>query len=108
MQTIHEKHNDLHPVMDTFGHSPLGKIIQKAKYLLKLDQVMQTLLPPEFVNHVQVMNIKQGVVILGVDSAAISTRIQLMSADILSALQKKPGFKNVAGIQCKQILTRTA
>jgi hypothetical protein len=101
MQTIHEKPDDLHPVMNTFGDSALGKIIQKANYLLALDRAMQTILPSEFVNHCHVMNINQSVVILGVNSAAIATRIQLMSSDIISALQNIREFQGLLRIHCK-------
>lgn len=101
MQTIHEKQDDLHPVMETFGRSSLGKIIQKAKYLLALDHAMQTILPPEFANHCRVMNINQAILILGVDNAAIATRIQMLSADIIQKLRNNAEFKMVLGIQCK-------
>ncbi|OGT48808.1 MAG: hypothetical protein A3E82_08340 [Gammaproteobacteria bacterium RIFCSPHIGHO2_12_FULL_38_11] len=101
MQTIHEKPDDLHPVMDSLGHSSLGKIIRKAKYLLALDHALQTILPPEFANHCRVVNINQAIVILGIDSAAIATRIQMMSEDIVQRLRKNKEFKMVLGIQCK-------
>ena len=72
MQSLHEKQDDLHPVMDGFTHSSLGKIIQKAKWLLALNRHLQTILPESFAPDCHVMNVDQSVLILGVSNAAIA------------------------------------
>lgn len=101
MHRLHENSDDLHPVMDELTHSSLGKIIQKAKWLLALDRALQTILPPGFSAHVHVMNLNQHTLILGVRSAAISTRIQFMAADLILELRKTTEFQIVREIQCK-------
>ena len=101
MQTIHEKPDDLHPVMETFGRSSLGKIIAKAKHLLALDRAMQTILPPEFVNYCRVINTQQFTLILEVNNASMAMRIQMMTDQLLSELQKKPEFLEIRALRCK-------
>lgn len=101
MQRLQEKQDDLHPVMEGFAHSSLGKIIQKAKWLLTLNRTMQAILPAEFASYCHVMNVNQGVLILGVSSAAIATRIQFMSSQLTYTLQKQNEFRGIIGIQCK-------
>jgi hypothetical protein len=101
MQRLHENSDDLHPVMDELTHSSLGKIIQKAKWLLAMDRALQTILPPGFSAHVHVMNLNQQTLVLGVRSSAVATRIQFMAADLIQSLQKTDMFQIVREIQCK-------
>lgn len=101
MQSLHEKENDLHPVMEGFTRSSLGKIIQKAKWLLALDRALQTLLPPEFATYCHVMNVNQATLVLGVSSAAIAMRIRFVSSDLIQTLQKEPEWQMIREIQCK-------
>ena len=101
MQRLHEKPEDLHPVLEGFSHSSLGKVIQKAKKLLALDRYVQTILPAEFASFCHVMNVNQGTLVLGVSSAAIATRIRFMSSDLVREIQKKIEWQMIREIQCK-------
>jgi hypothetical protein len=101
MQRLHEKPADLHPVMDDLTHSFLGKIIQKAKWLLLLDCALQHALPPELASFCHVMNVNKGVLIIGVSSAAIATRLQFMASGILYTLQQNTAFRGIKEIHCK-------
>lgn len=103
MQTLYrnEKPDDLQPVMDCFQGTPLQKIVLKAKFLLALDQALQPILPESFRYACHVMNVHQGVVILGVSNASIATRIQFLSANLLQELRKKREYAQLTGIQCK-------
>lgn len=92
---------DLNPVMEELTHSSLGKIIQKAKYLLALDRYFQTILPASFASYCHVMNIDQSILILGVSNAAIATRIRFMSAELIEQLHKKKEFTRIQTIHCK-------
>lgn len=107
MQRLHEKPDELHPIIDDLSRSSLGKIIQKAKWLLALDRYLQTILPAEFVPHCHVMNLNNGVLILSVNNAATSMRIRFMSSDLVRTLQKKSEFHNVREIQCKICIKNT-
>lgn len=93
--------NDPRPAMDCAGPSLLGKIIQKAQWLLALDRVFQTVVPAEFASYCHVMNVNQGVLILGVSSAAVATRIRLMASQLLHTVQHHPEFRGVQGLECR-------
>jgi hypothetical protein len=103
METIHEKQLDLQSVSTVFEHIGLRKIIQKAEFLLALDRHVQTLLPPSFAPHCQVMNLNEYTLVLGVTSAAIGTRIQFMSEALLKSLREEPRFAKILNIRCKVI-----
>ncbi len=101
MQTIHEKPDDLQPVIDVFQHSTLKHIVKKARFLLALDREVKNLVPSGFGSYCHVMNVNQNTLILGVTNAAIATRIQMVSARIIDALQKKIEFAEVRAMRCK-------
>lgn len=101
MHRLPEKQDDLHPVMDSFTSSPLGKIIQKAKWLLAIDRHLKTILPEAFRAHCQVMNVHQHELIVGVDNAAVATRIRLMSNDFILELQKQKECAHIRTIACR-------
>lgn len=101
MHRLPEKQDDLHPVMDSLSSSSLGKIIQKAKWLLAIDQHLKTILPEAFRAHCQIMNVHHHELILGVDNAAIATRVQLMSAELIRELQKTKEFAKIGAIHCR-------
>lgn len=94
-------HDDLQPVTDVFQHSSLRMIVQKARLLLALHREIQKLVPSGFGPYCHVMNIHQNTLILGVENAAIATRIQFSISDIVRELQKNPTFQHIQKIQCK-------
>lgn len=103
MQTIHEKSDDLQPVGTVFENTSLRRIVQKAEFLLALDRHVQTILPESFAPHCQVMNMNEYTLILGVTSAAIATRIQFLSTDLLTLLRKEAKFSRILNIRCKVV-----
>jgi hypothetical protein len=103
MQTIHEKSDNLQPVVSVFKSASLQRIVQKAGFLLALDRHMQTILPESFAPYCQVMNLNEYTLVLGVTSAAIATRIQFLSADLLESLRKESRFSRILNIRCKVV-----
>jgi len=101
MKNTTKKQDGLQPMIEELGHSSLGKIIQKAKWLLALDRFVQTILPVEFAKQCRVMNVDKGVLILGVNSAAIAMRIRFMASDLIKILNKNSEFKLICDVQCK-------
>jgi hypothetical protein len=101
MQSLPEKQEDLHPVMDDLTHSSLGKIIQKAKWLLALDRYVQTILPASLASYCHVMNVDQSILILGVSNAAMATRIRFMFAELIEKLHEKKEFSHIQTIHCR-------
>ena len=103
MRTIHttEKPDSLQPVMDVFNCPSLCKIIAKARFLLALDRHLQTILPELFRAQCHVMNVQEGVIVLGVANASIGTRLQFMSSTIMDDLKKTQEFSSLTGLKCK-------
>lgn len=101
MNNIFSSEPDLLPIMDNPIASTLGKVIQKAKWLLALDQVIQTLLPEQFAPYCRVMNVKQDILVLGISSAAVAMRVRMQSTEILQALQKVTNDYTIREIQYK-------
>lgn len=103
MQTIPEMRDDLQPVSTVFENTSLQRIVQKAGFLLALDRHVQTILPESFASYCQVMNLSEYTLVLGVTSAAIATRIQFLSADLLESLRKEPRYSRILNIRCKVV-----
>lgn len=103
MHTIPQKPEELQSVKDVFGHADLRKIIQKARFLLELDRFTKTILPESFASHCQVMNLSEYTLVLGVTSAAIATRIQFLSADLLNSIRNEARFSKILNIRCKVV-----
>lgn len=101
--TIPEKPEDLQPVVDVFGQPVLRQIVQKAKFLLDLNCFMQTILPAPFAPYCQVLNLNEYTLILGVSSAALITRIQCLSDELLKALRNDKRYSSILNIRCKVV-----
>lgn len=101
MQSLHEKQKDLYPVIEELAHSSLGKIIQKARWLMTMNRALQNILPTAFAPYCHVMNVDQSILILGVSNAAIATRIKFISADLIRELHKQTEFVRIQTIHCK-------
>src|SRR5690606_12579681 len=63
-------YRDIPKAMDACEGSPLHYIIKKAQFLSALDHYTQTILPDTLKSFCQVMNVQNGVLILGVSNAA--------------------------------------
>jgi hypothetical protein len=81
--------------------SQLGKILQQAKALTALDQVFNTCLAPELVEHCQVGHYAQGVLTFYTESAGYATRIRYSAMDLLSKLRAMPQWAGLVSIQVK-------
>lgn len=103
MRTPHSKENldDLQPVIQTIRQSRLGNIVKKAQLHLSIEQSIKALLPKALTPHCQVLNIRENVLILSIDNAAIATRVRFMAADILKALKKELNLKGIQSIECR-------
>ena len=101
MQNTFQKQTDLNPVMEELAHSALGKIIQKARWLMTINRALQNILPAAFAPYCHVMNVDQSILILGVSNAAIATRIKFISADLIRELHKQTEFVRIQTIHCK-------
>jgi len=91
----------LQSVIDNSPQSSLGKLVEKARWLLTLDRSLKTLLPTGFQAFCHVMNVNEHQLILGVTNAAIATRIRLMSPELIAKLKRNPDYYIIENIVCK-------
>lgn len=101
-----EKPDNLQPVMEVIDRqsqqaSPLQKIVQKARFLIAADDHLRTLLPREFAMQCKVMNYHEGTLVLQVSSAAIATRLQFQSRDLLEKIRVVKRFERVRMLRFK-------
>ena|SRR3990167_7995621 len=101
MQTLYrvDEKEDSVLAIDACHGTHLQKIIQKARFLLSLDHLVQSLLPPEFAKHCHVMNVQNGRVILGVENAAMGTRLQFLNDDLVRSIQRNQKFSAIHAIK---------
>ena len=92
---------DAQPLMDCAQNSSLRHLIQKAKRLLSIDREIKNLLPEGYEKYCHVMNLNQHTLILGVSNAAVATRIQLLSHQLVLDLHRKNKLTPIQKIQCK-------
>ncbi len=98
---LNEKPDELQPVLSAIVSSPLQKLVEKAQLLLKLNVFVQNWLPEDFRPHCRVMNLDYQTLVLGADNAALATRIQFMSPDLLKLLKKEMNLPIVVSIRCR-------
>lgn len=96
---IMTSHHDPQFAIDILTRSSLGGIVRKAKWLLNVNDFLQTILPREFTSYCQVMTINQSTLIVGVNNAAIAMRLKFMSDDLMRQLQQKGEFARVKKIE---------
>ncbi|HLD84639.1 MAG TPA: DUF721 domain-containing protein [Coxiellaceae bacterium] len=105
MQTLYRKPtlppDTVQSMTDVFQGSLLTSIIQKARLLTMLDEHLKNILPPELAAHVRVMNVASRTLILSTHSAAIATRIQMMTGQLVEKIRKNPLFLHIQIIQCR-------
>lgn len=96
-----EKSDTLQPVMQVIAASPLQKLVQKARFLLALDDHLHKHLPKQFSGLCSVMNVQHNTVIIQTTSAAVATRLRFLSDDLLSELQQTDTFKTIRQLDFK-------
>jgi hypothetical protein len=87
-------------VVDACEGTSLNRIIQKAQFLLALDHYTQTILPDTLKSSCHVMNVQNGVLILGVSSAALAMRIKMMANDIMRDVRRDRRFAAICDMKC--------
>lgn len=92
-------YRDIPKAMDACEGSPLHYIIKKAQFLSALDHYTQTILPDTLKSFCQVMNVQNGVLILGVSNATAAMRLKMMSSEILRDIRKDNRFVRICDIK---------
>jgi len=93
-------YRDIPKAMDACEGSPLHYIIKKAQFLSALDHYTQTILPDTLKSFCQVMNVQNGVLILGVSNAAAAMRLKMMNSEIVRDIRKDSRFVRICDMKC--------
>lgn len=101
-----EKSDDLQPVVDIIHQTnhhmtPLQKIIQKARFLMAVDDHLHQVLPKELGINCTVMNYNNGTLVIGVANAAMATRLRFESRAILEKIRSSKQFDSIRMLQFK-------
>ena len=79
----------------------LSNIVDKTFYLGKLEQSLFELLPPLIKAHCSVANIREGKLILHVDTASCGMQLRHLTKQLLNELQQEKGFTQINSINYK-------
>ena len=72
--------------------SGLGKLLSHARVLNRLDQILASLLDPNFSRHCQVAELRDRCLILACSNAAFATRIRMISPQLLESFGEEGDF----------------
>lgn len=84
---------------------PLGSALQRAFSLRSCNQRFQQLLPKHLINKVNILNIRQQCVIIGVENASLMTQLHFEANELLSKIKQLPGMQLAESIQFKVTTT---
>jgi len=96
MQTLYR---DIPTALESCKGTSLSALIQKAQFLLTLDHYTQTILPDTLKSYCRVMNVQNGVLVLGISSAAIATSLKMTTSDLLAQIQREKRFERIKDIK---------
>jgi len=98
------KHNksphDPIAMTNIISNHQFGVVIDKAKRLLKIQQLLAHVLDNESLTHCHVLNIENNQLVVATDNAAWATRIRYEEAEIVQYLQQFPETRMIQFIQC--------
>lgn len=81
-------------------HSSLGAVLNRARLLLQLQQLLAGSMEPSLASQFQVANIRQNRLILLAPSASWATRLRMATAELLEALHQA-GFTELREIDIR-------
>lgn len=77
------------------------QLLLRARYLQHADRLLHSLLNAEFKLHCRVANIRDGLLILDVDSVAWATRLRYQLPSLLEKLQQHEDLRVLSSIEIK-------
>ncbi len=91
------------PITKLLHHAdfPAEGLLQRGQYLHRLDRLLGSLLDDDCKVHCQVGNVRDGVLILYVDSTAWASRLRYQSPALLKQLQQRRGLAAIQQIEIK-------
>lgn len=102
MQTRHDTFNSDPKSIDEVLHDrALDGIYRKTARLLRLQHIISNAMPEEYAAHCSVMNLQDGRLVVGVDSAAWATRMRYQTGILLERLREQPDCRDIQSIEFK-------
>ena len=80
---------------------PAEGVLQRGRFLLKLDHLLRSILDHESSLHCRVGNVRDGLLILYTDSAAWATRLRYQTPALLQQLQTHKGLQGLQKIELR-------
>lgn len=78
---------DPQPLREVLEHSLLGYIVERAKFIDHVHQVIGDLIPAEAANHYRVMNVQENTLSISVSNAAWATKLRFLAPNLLQDLR---------------------
>jgi hypothetical protein len=88
-------------INDVLNSGSLSIILRKAKLLEQFNIALTRHLPTAISMHCQAMNVKNSILVIGVDNATWLTRLRFEEDTLLNSLQSDPNVPNVLGLVFK-------
>ncbi len=82
---------------------PAEGLLQRGQYLHRLDRLLGRLLDTETKLHCQVGNVRDGVLIIYIDSTAWATRLRYQTPALLQELQQRRGLEGLKQIELRVV-----
>ena len=80
---------------------PVEQAIQRGRKLGQLSRFIQKLLVPELAAHCQLLNLRQGVLIMSCDSTVWATRLRYQVPALLESLRQQDSLRDLVDIQIR-------
>jgi len=94
------KEKSLQSLLNLSDH-PLGAALQRALSLQACNRHFQQILPKRLKNKVNILNVRDGCVIIGVSNASLMTQLHFESKELLNEIKQLPGMQRSESIQFK-------
>ncbi len=89
------------PINTLLGESSFASIIQKARLLLKIEQILRSNLPENFATHCHVLTFKDNTLILQVDNSSLATRLRYQEDELIDLLKMQTELPAISRIQIR-------
>jgi len=97
MQTNYPK--DPISINTLLQESSCASIIQKAQFLLKIEQVVLSFLPEDYTGHCRIMNLREETLVIEVDNSARATQLRYRQEKLIEKMQTHTELRSISQIQ---------
>ena len=97
----HTHHKDPVPIQQSLSKGIVGSLVAKVQQLKSIQQLFTDILPTHLKAYCQVMNLKENILILKVNSAAWATRLKMDCPHLLKELRFHPLLESVKEIEIR-------